>query len=67
MMDHTWDGFYAGQIRLSRFPGVLNAEPKSVHWLNFTGSPAKKMRFKLESISKTAGVIIKIPYPGAQS
>lgn len=67
MMDNTWDGFYAGQIRLSRFPGLLNATPKSVHYLNMTGSPAKQMRFKLNSLSKIAGTIIKIPYPGAQS
>jgi len=67
MMDHTWDGFYAGQIRLSRFPGILNAAPKSAHILKFTGSPAKKMRFKLNSQSKVAGVILKIPYPSAQS
>lgn len=23
MMDNVWDGFYAGQIRLSRFPAVI--------------------------------------------
>ena len=23
MMDHVWDGFYTGQLRLSRFPGQL--------------------------------------------
>jgi len=53
--------------RLSRFPGILNGEPKSSHWLKFTGTPAKKMRFKLNSQSKTAGVIIKIAYPDAVS
>jgi len=24
MMDHVWDGFYSGQIRLSRFPSIIN-------------------------------------------
>lgn len=24
-MDHVWDGFYTGQVRLSRFPAVLEA------------------------------------------
>jgi hypothetical protein len=22
-MDHTWDGFYTGQKRLARFPGII--------------------------------------------
>jgi len=22
-MDHVWDGFYTGQVRLSRFPGLV--------------------------------------------
>lgn len=22
-MDHTWDSFYTGQIRLARFPAVI--------------------------------------------
>ena len=56
MMDHMWDGFYTGQIHLSRFPGIVDAIPKSVYNLTFTGSPAQKMRFKLMSQSKTAGI-----------
>lgn len=24
-MDHEWDGFYTGQHRLSRFPGVVKS------------------------------------------
>jgi len=23
MMDHVWDGFYSGQLRLSRFPALI--------------------------------------------
>lgn len=25
-MDHVWDGFYAGQIRTSRYPVVVDAK-----------------------------------------
>lgn len=40
-MDHVWDGFYTGQIRESRFPTIVNAEPGSVYNLTFAGgSPA---------------------------
>ena len=48
MMDHTWDGFYAGQKRLSRFPGLINAN-KGVYNLTMTGSPPKGLRFTLLS------------------
>jgi hypothetical protein len=41
MMDHTWDGFYTGQIRLSRFPGLIDGD-KGVYNLTYTGAPAKK-------------------------
>jgi hypothetical protein len=26
MMDHVWDGFYSGQKRLSRFPGLIDGD-----------------------------------------
>mgnify|MGYP005727420141 CR=1 FL=1 len=48
-MDHVWDGFYSGQLRLSRFPIIVNAIDKSVYDFIFTGTPAKKMKFKLVS------------------
>jgi hypothetical protein len=52
---------------LSRFPGLIDAIPKSVYNITFTGSPASKMRFKLLSQSKTASVTLRIAYPSAQS
>lgn len=48
-MDHVWDGFYSGQVRMSRFPIVVYAPKGAVYDLTYTGSPAKKMRFKLHS------------------
>jgi hypothetical protein len=66
MMDHTWDGFYAGQIRLSRFPGLINGD-RGVYNLTFTGSPAKKFRFTFLSQNKTAGMTLRIAYPSAVS
>jgi len=67
MMDHMWDGFYAGQIHLSRFPGIVNAVPKSMYNVTMTGTPPLNLRFKLSSQSKVASMIIRIPYPGAES
>lgn len=66
-MDHVWDGFYTGQTRLSRFPILVYAEEGSVYDLQFTGTPAKKMRFKLFSQDANAKMTIRIKYPSAQS
>jgi len=62
-----WDGFYHGQIHLTRFSILMDAEPKSIWNVTMSGTPPKNLRFKLTSLSKTAGVIIRIPYPGAES
>jgi hypothetical protein len=66
MMDHVWDGFYTGQIRLSRFPSIINVNQK-VWELAYTGTPAKKQTFKLIHDDPTKGVTIRIPYPSAMS
>lgn len=72
-MDHVWDGFYAGQIRRSRFPGLVYGGKQAgkagapLYTIVFTGTPAKKFRFTFLSHSKTAGITVKIAYPGAES
>jgi hypothetical protein len=46
-MDHIWDGFYTGQVRLSAFPSLIEA-PKgsnSITEITMTGTPPKKMKF----------------------
>ena len=63
MMDHVWDGFYTGQLRLSRFPGQL--ETGKDYTLQMTSTPPQKMRFTLQA--DIGGVKIKIPYPVAGS
>ena len=65
-MDNTWDGFYAGQIRLSRFPALIDGNGGNYN-ISFTGSPAKKMRFLFNSNNKTAAMTIRIAYPSAMS
>lgn len=67
MMDHVWDGFYSGQIRMSRFGSIFEGSRRSVYDLTFTGTPAKKMRFLLNGLSRTMGATIRIAYPGAES
>jgi hypothetical protein len=54
MMDHVWDGFYTGQIRLSRFPAVVEANKD--YEILYTGTPPASQRFDL--ISENGGSII---------
>jgi|TARA_B110000285_G_scaffold124314_1_gene140298 hypothetical protein len=64
-MDHMWDGFYTGQVRMSRFPAVFEASPGAVYDITMTGTPAKKMLFRL--LGEGVGATIRIAYPGAES
>lgn len=63
-MDHVWDGFYTGQIRLSRFPTLVEASAGSVTEIEMTGTPAKKMLFRLIG---GGGTTVRIAYPGSES
>jgi flagellar basal body-associated protein FliL len=63
MMDHMWDGFYTGQVRMSRFPGILSTDAD--YTIEMSGTPPKVMRFKLDA--DIGGVKIRIPYPVAGS
>lgn len=66
-MDHVWDGFYTGQVRMSRFNSVVNAPNDAVYDLVFSGTPPKKMRFTMNSMAHSAGMTIRIAYPSAES
>lgn len=66
-MDHVWDGFYTGQVRLSRFFSIIDGSPNSVYNIVFTGSPSKNFRFRLASQSSTAAATIRIAYTGSES
>lgn len=46
---------------------MIDGTKGKVYDLVFTGTPAKKMRFTLKTISKETGVTIRIAYPGAES
>jgi len=64
-MDHVWDGFYTGQVRLSRFPAIVDAVPKSIYDITYTGTPPKKQLFKLIADSEKAGMTVRIAYASA--
>jgi hypothetical protein len=63
MMDHMWDGFYTGQVRLSRFPAQI--ETGKDYTIKMQGIPAANMRFKLHA--SLGGSKFKIMYPNAGS
>jgi hypothetical protein len=49
MMDHMWDGFYTGQVRLQRFPSVYQGDRGSIYDLEFSGTPAKHLKFVIRA------------------
>ena len=63
-MDHVWDGFYTGQVRLSRFPAVVEVDPSNQrkYTIEYTGTPPGGQRFTLDSDTHL-GIIIRINYP----
>jgi len=62
-MDHMWDGFYTGQVRLSRFPSqILTGKSYTI---TYTGTPFKNGRYVLQADPGAKGILIKIPYPNA--
>ena len=61
MMDHVWDGFYTGQIRLSRFPSIV--ESNQDYEVLYTGTPPAAQRFTL--IADNGGSMIQIKYLNA--
>ena len=70
-MDHIWDGFYTGQVRLSAFPSLILAPQgqNTVTDITMLGSPPKKMKFQLieQGRGTTLGTTIRIAYPEAGS
>jgi len=63
MMDHVWDGFYSGQLRLSRFPAQIQMGRD--YTVRMSGTPPGKMRYTLKG--EGSGIKLKIPYPNAGS
>ena len=70
-MDHIWDGFYTGQVRLSAFPSIVQAPQGTnlVTEITMTGTPPKKMRFQLleQGRGTSLGTTVRIAYPDSGS
>jgi len=69
-MDHNCDSFYNSQQRISRFPGLVYAgkveEGKPMKYEVFmTGTPPKKMRWKLDTPDVKQGFMVVVAFPGA--
>lgn len=64
-MDHVWDGFYTGQIRLPRFPSLVSTPRGAVYDITFTGNPPKSQLFALRHSKRGSGMTVRIAYPDA--
>jgi len=65
-MDHNCDSFYNSQQRISRFPGLIYApEEMKKYEVVMTGTPPKKMRWRLDNKNKSNGIHVMIKFPSA--
>jgi hypothetical protein len=65
-MDHNCDSFYNSQQRISRFPGLVYApEQMKKYEVVMTGTPPKKMRWRLDTKNESHGVHIMLKFPSA--
>ena len=64
-MDHIWDGFYTGQLRMGRWPSIIQLGSTASYQILYSGTPPQSQRFTLNA--EYSGTIIKIDYtkPGA--
>jgi hypothetical protein len=64
-MDHIWDGFYTGQLRMSRWPSIIQTGSSMEYEIKYTGTPPGAQKFTL--IADLSSVVITIRYPKAGS
>lgn len=60
-MDHIWDGFYTGQLRMARWPSTIDVTPGMTYDIVYSGTPPEKQRFSL--VADFSGTILRIDYP----
>lgn len=71
-MDHNCDSFYNSQQRISRFPGLVYTGKKDLaegellrYEVVMTGTPPKKMRWRLDTEIPENGFTVKVLFPSA--
>jgi len=61
-MDHFWDGFYTSELRLSRWPALVQTgtNNNAYYEILYTGTPPNNQRFRLNA--DAGAVTVKIQY-----
>jgi len=62
-MDHVWDGFYTGQLRMQKFVSIVDLSYD--YNLYYSGTPPNKQYFVLDGAETGEGSVFKILYPNA--
>lgn len=64
-MDHVWDGFYTGELRLSRYPALVQTSSNNgaYYEVKYSGTPPSSQRFRLNADS--GAITVKIQYAKA--
>lgn len=66
-MDHIWDGFYTGQIRMARFPSITYATKGKIYDMVYSGNTPKNQTFRLRSQNPQNQMQLRIHYPDTGS
>jgi hypothetical protein len=66
-MDHIWDGFYTSQLRMARFPSIVQTGNglSRIYNVTYTGTPPSNQRFILKAESEGVMLAIRYTKPGA--
>ena len=59
-MDHAWDGHYTSQMRMSRFPGMIELDKK--YELYLTGTHPGNSRYTLEGVAEDEYVVARVDH-----
>lgn len=62
-MDHVWDGFYTGHLRLQKFSSIVDLSFD--YNIRYSGTPPNNQEFRLDGAEDGEGAIFNILYPNA--
>jgi hypothetical protein len=66
-MDHIWDGFYTSQLRMARWPSIIQTGTgiNKIYNVTYTGTAPSTQRFILKADSEGVMVAIKFTKAGS--
>jgi hypothetical protein len=65
-MDHIWDGFYTGQLKMARWPSIIQTGNglSKVYNVTYSGTAPENQRFILKADAEGVMLAIRYTKPG---